>query len=134
MANEGNLMPIQEVNSRRSREQHLADSRKGGIKSAEKRREQRTMREEAQRLLASSLNEQGIARLKRMGVKTGEKNPSVMTAFVMGQINGAMNGNAKCAEFVKDLVDINGNDGTSAQSFIDALNGTEEADNGDIEE
>ena len=30
MANEQNLMPIEEVNSRRTREQHSEDSRKGG--------------------------------------------------------------------------------------------------------
>lgn len=32
-----NLMPIEEVNSRRTREQHSADSRKGGIASGKAR-------------------------------------------------------------------------------------------------
>ena len=35
MANEQNLMPIELVNSRRTREQHSEDSRRAGKKSAE---------------------------------------------------------------------------------------------------
>ena len=38
MANEQNLMPIEQVNSRRTREEHSEDSKKGGQKSGEVRR------------------------------------------------------------------------------------------------
>ena len=44
MANEQNLMPIQEVNSRRSREEHKKDSAKGGKKSGEVRRKRKATR------------------------------------------------------------------------------------------
>lgn len=40
-----NLMPIEEVNSRRSREQHSEDSRKGGKASGKSRREQAAFRD-----------------------------------------------------------------------------------------
>lgn len=45
MANEKNLMPIQEVNARRTREQRSADSRKAGQASGKARREQKAIRE-----------------------------------------------------------------------------------------
>ena len=51
MANEQNLMPIKEVNSRRSREQHSADSSKGGKKSAASRKEKADLRKIAQQVL-----------------------------------------------------------------------------------
>ena len=51
MANEQNLMPIEEVNSRRSREQHSADSSKGGKKSAAIRKEKADLRKIAQQVL-----------------------------------------------------------------------------------
>ena len=44
MANEQNLMSIQEVNSRRSREEHRKDSSKGGKKSAEIKRQRKELK------------------------------------------------------------------------------------------
>lgn len=52
MANKNNnLMPIEEVNSNRTREQHSEDSRKAGIRSGEVRREKATMRKTLEMLL-----------------------------------------------------------------------------------
>lgn len=56
MANEQNLIPIQEVNSRRTREQHSEDSRKGGKKSGEVRRQRKAMKEQAELLLSLPFN------------------------------------------------------------------------------
>lgn len=56
MANEQNLMPIQEVNSRRSREEHRRDSAKGGKKSGEVRRQRKAMREQMEMLLSLPCN------------------------------------------------------------------------------
>ena len=56
MANEQNLMPIQEVNSRRTREQHSRDSAKGGKKSGEVRRKRKAMKEQMELLLAMPFN------------------------------------------------------------------------------
>ena len=49
--NNENLMPIQEVNSNRTREQHSIDSRKGGIASGKSRREKATMKETLRSML-----------------------------------------------------------------------------------
>ena len=52
MANEQNLIPISEVNSRRSREEHQKDSQKGGQKSGEVRRQRKAMKEQMELLLS----------------------------------------------------------------------------------
>jgi hypothetical protein len=54
VAKEDNLMPIEEVNSNRTREQHSADSRKGGIASGKTRREKATMKKTLEMLLNST--------------------------------------------------------------------------------
>lgn len=56
MANEQNLIPIEQVNSRRTREEHSRDSAKGGIKSGEVRRQRKAMKEQMSMLLALPFN------------------------------------------------------------------------------
>lgn len=56
MANEQNLMPIEIVNSRRTREQHSEDSRRAGKKSGEVRRQRKAMKEQMEMLLALPFN------------------------------------------------------------------------------
>ena len=57
MANEKNLMPIQEVNSNRTREQHSADSRKAGIASGKARREKAALKKATEWLMTVDLSE-----------------------------------------------------------------------------
>lgn len=54
-------MPIEEVNSRRTREQHSADSRKGGIASGEARRRKKTLKGELITLLETDNNNNKIS-------------------------------------------------------------------------
>ena len=56
MANEQNLMPIEEVNSRRTREEHREDSKKGGQKSGEVRRQRKAIKEQMDMLLSLPFN------------------------------------------------------------------------------
>lgn len=56
MANEQNLISIEQVNSRRSREEHSEDSRKGGVKSGEVRRQRKAMKEQMEMLLTLPFN------------------------------------------------------------------------------
>lgn len=56
MANEQNLMPIEIVNSRRTREQHSEDSRRAGKKSGEVRRQRKAMKEQMEMLLSLPFN------------------------------------------------------------------------------
>jgi len=51
MANEQNLMPISEVNSRRTREEHSNDSKKAGIASGMARKRKADLRRMAQEVL-----------------------------------------------------------------------------------
>lgn len=89
MANEQNLMPIQEVNSRRTREQHSADSRKAGIASGEARRRKKTMRETLEMLLDEKYKKTG---------KTYREEATI------GLLKGAIWGNAKNYEVILDLL------------------------------
>jgi hypothetical protein len=51
MANEQNLMPISEVNSRRTREEHSNDSKKAGVNSGKARKRKADLRRMAQEVL-----------------------------------------------------------------------------------
>lgn len=80
MANsKDNLMPIQEVNSRRTREQHSADSRKGGKASVEARRRKKAMREMLELCLEME----------------DSKGHTYRELATIGLIKGAMKGNAQ---------------------------------------
>lgn len=74
-----NLMPIEEVNSRRTREQHSADSRKAGIASGEARRKKKAMREMLETCLEME-NDKGM---------------TYRQLATMGLIKGAIKGNAQ---------------------------------------
>ena len=91
-----NLMPIQEVNSRRSREQHSADSRKAGLASAQKRRDTRTLKEICLDILSSEAPEEDI---KRYGLPEGTSNSVVMTVAAARK---AREGDLKAQEYLRD--------------------------------
>ena len=79
MANKlDNLMPIEKVNSNRTREQHSEDSRQGGIASGKARREKATMKQTLEMLL----NE------------TNSKGKTYKELATLGLLKGAINGNA----------------------------------------
>lgn len=80
------------------------------------------MREIAQIVANMPLTEQGKARLKRSGIKVDDKNPTAMMAMIYGQMNSAINGNYKSAEFIQNLLDKNVSDESNTASFIEALN------------
>ena len=83
-----NLMPIEEVNSNRTPEQHSADSRKGGIRSGEVRREKATMKATLEMLL-------------------NEKNSNGKTyreLTTLGLIKGAVDGKAENYKTIVQLL------------------------------
>lgn len=77
MGNIKNLMPIEQVNSMRTREQHSEDSRKAGIASGEARRQRKKMREMLEECL-------------KMQNSSGKTYQELAT---LGLLKGAMNGN-----------------------------------------
>ena len=89
MANEGNLMPIQEVNSRRTPEQHSADSRKAGIASGVARRRKRSMREAADLYLSLPVSDRKQwNRLARKGVDP--EDVDMLQDMVLAAVNEAL--------------------------------------------
>lgn len=101
MANEQNLMSIQEVNSRRSREEHRKDSSKGGKKSAEIKRQRKAMKDTMKMLLNLDLPEsEGKEKLKEMGIE--EEDLNVQTAILTNQVQRALKGDLDSAKFCRD--------------------------------
>ena len=91
-----NLMPIQEVNSRRTREQHSKDSSKAGKISAQKKRDTRTLKEIMLELLAEQAKPEDI---KRYGLPEGTSNAVVMAAAAAKK---AYDGDIKAQEYIRD--------------------------------
>lgn len=83
-----NLMPIEEVNSNRTREQHSADSRKGGIRSGEVRREKATMKATLEMLLNEKNN----------------KGKTYRELTTLGLIEGAVDGKAENYKTIVQLL------------------------------
>ena len=77
-----NLMPIQEVNSKRTREQHSADSRKAGIASGKARKEKKLWKDEL---------------VKRLNAKDWE---DIMNTL----INNAKNNGGRDFEILRDTM------------------------------
>lgn len=101
MVNRKNLMPISEVNSKRSRAQHSADSRKGGKKSGEARRRKKTLKELMERFGALDLPPSEMREeLLKAGVPSEELSNDM--ALVIGQYLAAIKGNPTAAAFVRD--------------------------------
>lgn len=105
MANEKNLMSIDEVNSRRTREQHSNDSRKAGQASGKARREKKAMRELAQTILSMPVKKgkktAGIDKAKAVEDLVG-KNLTVQEVALLKIAQSAMRGNTKDLEFLRD--------------------------------
>ena len=121
MANEANLIPISEVNSRRSREEHSKDSSKGGKKSGEVRRQKKAMKDTMQMLLSLELPDcKGKEDLKGLGID--EEDMNVQTAILMAQVQKAMKGNLDSAKFVRDVSESIDGQPTSEDDRVTIVN------------
>ena len=106
MGNKKNLMPIEEVNSRRTREQHSADSRKAGKASGVARREKKALKETLDMLLRMPVEDgslDDIDKIKSFGALNG-KNVSVQEAVVMSAIQKALNGDIKAFKAIAEIM------------------------------
>lgn len=103
MANEQNLMPIEAVNSRRTREKHSADSRKAGIRSGEVRRARRTYKELFEQLLSLPIQDENTRDyLLSMGFKEEHLNNDLVEVVTMHQ--EVLKGNVRAYEAIRDTV------------------------------
>ena len=128
---EDNLMPIAEVNSRRTREQHSADSRKAGIASGKARRRRKALNETLNDLLSMPIQDgktKDLESIKSLASIKG-KNITVQEALVLAQIQKALKGDAKAARLLFELLCDNAS-GTMEHDdgLLEALNGTAKED------
>ena len=117
MPNEKNLMPIQEVNSNRTREQHSEDSRKGGVASGISRRRKRSLKEAADLYLSLPVSDRKMwNKISRHGVDPDDIDNQM--AMIIGLTMAATAGNAKAAKVIVDLL---GEDSHSEEAAVHPL-------------
>ena len=117
MPNEKNLMPIQEVNSNRTREQHSEDSRKGGIASGISRRRKRSLKEAADLYLSLPVSDRKMwNKISRRGVDPEDIDNQM--AMIIGLTMAATAGDAKAAKIIVDLL---GEDAHSEEAAVHPL-------------
>lgn len=91
-----NLMPIQEVNARKTREERIESARKAGKASAQAKKDRRTLKEIMLELLADQAKPEDI---KRYGLPEGTSNAVVMAAAAAKK---AYEGDIKAQEYIRD--------------------------------
>ena len=131
MANENsmkNLMPIEEVNSRRTREQHSADSRKGGIASGKARSIKAREKAEWEELLSLPMKTGKVDKIKSLADVKGA-NLTVSKAMKAKIVAEVLKGNLRAYELLLRCVGIDEPEPMespqdNANSFVDALNNT----------
>lgn len=103
MANEKNLMPIQEVNSRRTREEHSEDSRRAGVESGKARRRKKSLREAADLYLSLPPADNRVWNTMSIAGVDPEDIDNQM-AMIVGLSQKAMLGDAKAAKVLVDII------------------------------
>ena len=103
MANIQNLMPIEEVNSRRTREQHSKDSSKAGKASAEARRQRKQFKDLCNTFLDSQVTSDEL-REKMIASGVADEDTSYKMAMVVALCKEAVGGNVKAFEVLRDTV------------------------------
>lgn len=130
MANEKNLMPIEEVNSRRTREEHSSDSKKAGKKSGEVRRLRAQERKEWQRLLKMPMKNGKKESLKNF-TEAELKNLSVSNSMKIKLVNMMLSGGKNALDAYELIMKYSGieaednvepQEENSVETFLDALN------------
>ena len=103
MANEQNLIP---KDSSQSREEAKKNGQLGGIASGKARRERKAMKETLETLLSMPLKngqEADLDEIQSLAATKG-KNITVQEAIMLAQIQKAMKGDTKAAEYVRDTI------------------------------
>ena len=117
MPNEKNLMPIQEVNSSRTREQHSKDSRKGGVSSGVSRRRKRSLKEAADLFLSMPVTDtRTFNKMAKAGIDVDDADYQM--AVIVGLTMQAAKGDAKAAKVIVDLL---GEDAHSEEAAVHPL-------------
>lgn len=106
MANEQNLIPIEQVNSRRTREKHSKDSRKGGQKSGEVRRQRKAMKEQMEMLLSLPFkSKKQFDFMKELGIKEDEIDNQM--ALIVALYGKALKGDVQAFNTIREVTQDN---------------------------
>lgn len=119
MANEENLNPV------RSKEEARSRGRKGGIASGKARREKKAFKETLEAILSMPMKEGkniSLDDIKSFASIKG-KNISVQEAILIGQIQKAMKGDTKAAEYVRDTIGQKPTDKIEADFIVPVFGG-----------
>lgn len=119
MANEQNLMPIDEVNSRRTREEHSQDSRKAGIASGEARRKRRALRDSMNMLLEMQPTAKEFNKLVEAGFEPEEIDNSLLITFAL--FNQSKKGDVKAIKELRNLIGEDRPDADAEYTKVDDL-------------
>lgn len=102
MANEQNLIPIEQVNSRRTREEHSRDSRKGGQKSGEVRRKRKAMKEQMEILLSLPFKQtKQLNFMKELGIEENEIDNQM--ALIVALYGKALKGDVQAFNTIREV-------------------------------
>ena len=93
MANEQNLMPIEEVNARRTREERIESARKAGIASGEAKRRKKTRRELALEIANAQIVNENIKQIVKANTGFDDEDITGDAAVVSGVYMEALKGN-----------------------------------------
>lgn len=103
MANKQNLIPIQEINSRRTREEHRKDSQKGGKKSGEIRRQRKAMKEQMEMLLSLPFkSKKEFDFMKELGIEENEIDNQM--ALIVAMYGKALKGDVQAFNTIREVV------------------------------
>ena len=117
MPNEKNLMPIQEVNSNRTREQHSEDSRKGGVASGVSRRRKRSLKEATDLYLSLPVKDKRML-YKIISKGVDPEDVDNQMAIIVGLAAVAANGDARAAKMILEFL---GEDSHSEEAAVHPL-------------
>ena len=123
--NEKNLMPIKEVNSRRTREKHSEDSRKGGKSSGKARREKKTIQNILSTLCDSKCSD--IPQFNKIAAKLGlDGDKSVKELFTLVSTLNAlktakMDDLGKMAELLGEQSELHSESEEQQTTFLEAI-------------
>ena len=96
MANKDNLIPL----NKRTKSEQREIAKKGGKKSGETRRQQKTYREMAKAMLEATVDD---AELKEIAKNFGIKNPTVKELTLLGMIRASIGGSHLAFDRLLDL-------------------------------
>ena len=95
-----NLIKAEDLTSEELRER----ARKGGVASGKARREKKAMRETLELLLSMALKDGSVANIEKIKsiASLNGKNITVQDAIMLKQIQKAMKGDTRAAEYIRD--------------------------------